>query len=213
MLLSFYFLNAPVNEAVSRWTPETMPPNWHNYRLRWEIGHTLSALFALSGLTLVGWATLALRSPNGGMRGTDDKDKRMQIAILLYAGVTALDAVGPWEVLARIPDAEIRFVGKEIGPVPTEGDTLLLGVTHTIRETISPDLVLVPGRAATPGQMVDDEVLDWLRQAHRTTAWTASVCTGALILGAAGILKGSPASHHALVQNRRTRNHGGEAAT
>ena len=126
----------------------------------------------------------------------DEKDNLLQIAILLYPGVTALDAVGPWEVLSRIPNTEIRFVGKETGPVVTEGDVLLLGVTHTVSETMSPDLVLVPGGATTPGQMVDDEVLDWLRTVHRTTTWTASVCTGALILGAAGILKGSPATTH-----------------
>ena len=90
----------------------------------------------------------------------DEKDNLLQIAILLYPGVTALDAVGPWEVLSRIPNTEIRFVGKETGPVVTEGHVLLLGVTHTVSETMSPDLVLVPGGATTPGQMVDDEVLD-----------------------------------------------------
>jgi DJ-1/PfpI family len=121
-----------------------------------------------------------------------EKDNLLQIAILLYPGVTALDAVGPWEVLSRIPNTEMRFVGKEIEPVVTEGDVLLLGVTHTMGETMSPDLVLVPGGTTTPGQIVDDEVLDWLRKVHRTTTWTASVCTGALILGAAGILKARP---------------------
>jgi transcriptional regulator GlxA family with amidase domain len=126
----------------------------------------------------------------------DEKDKPVQIAILLYPGVTALDAVGPWEVLSRMPNTEVRFVGKEVAPVMTEGGVLLLGVTHTLAETPSPDLVLVPGGTTTPGQMVNDEVLDWLRKVHRTTTWTASVCTGALILGAAGILKGLPATTH-----------------
>ncbi len=78
----------------------------------------------------------------------------------------------------------------------TEGRALLLGVTHTVAEVPSPDLVLVPGGMNTPSQMVDDEVLDWLRKVHKTTAWTASVCTGALILGSAGILKGLPATTH-----------------
>jgi transcriptional regulator GlxA family with amidase domain len=122
--------------------------------------------------------------------------KPLQIAILLYPGVTALDAVGPWEVLSRIPRADVRFVGKEVGPVPTEGGALLLGVTHEMAETAAPDLVIVPGGATTPGQMVDDDVLDWLRRVHQTSLWTASVCTGALILGAAGILKGQPATTH-----------------
>lgn len=126
----------------------------------------------------------------------DNRDKPFQIAILLYPGVTALDAVGPWEVLSRMPKTEVRFVGKEVDPLMTEGGALLLGVTHTLAETPLPDLVLVPGGTTTPGQMVDDEVLDWLRQVHQTTTWTASVCTGALILGAAGILKGLPATTH-----------------
>src|SRR5262249_51915346 len=65
-----------------------------------------------------------------------------------------------------------------------------------IANTRSPDLVLVPGGATTPSQMVDDEILDWLRRAHERTTWTASVCTGSLILGAAGILKGRPATTH-----------------
>jgi transcriptional regulator GlxA family with amidase domain len=126
----------------------------------------------------------------------DQQGNALQIAILLYPGVTALDAVGPWEVLSRLPNTEIRFVGREQGPVITEGGALLLGVTHTITEITSPDVVLVPGGSTTPGQMVDDDVLDWLRRVHQTTTWTASVCTGALILGAAGILKGSPATTH-----------------
>jgi transcriptional regulator GlxA family with amidase domain len=95
-----------------------------------------------------------------------------------------------------MPNAEVRLVGKEIGPVTTEGGPLLLGVTHTIAETPSADLVLVPGGTTTPNEMVDDEVLEWLRKSHETTTWTASVCTGSLILGAAGILKGQPATTH-----------------
>ena len=107
--------------------------------------------------------------------GMDKKGKPFQIAILLYPGVTALDAVGPWEALSRIPDTEVRFVGKETGPVMTEGGVLLLGVTHTMTETPSPDLVLIPGGTSTPSQMVDDGVLDWLRHVHKTSIWTASV--------------------------------------
>jgi putative intracellular protease/amidase len=124
----------------------------------------------------------------------DEKARGFQVAILLYPGVTALDAVGPWEVLSRMPNTDVRFVGKEVGPVATEGGALLLGVSHTVAETPTPDLVLVPGGTTTPSQMVDDEVLDWLRKVHETTTWTTSVCTGALILGAAGILKGLPAT-------------------
>lgn len=71
----------------------------------------------------------------------DKNDKPFQVAILLYPGVTALDAVGPWEVLSRMPNTEVRFVGKEVGPVITEGGALLLGVSHTVAETPSPELV------------------------------------------------------------------------
>jgi transcriptional regulator GlxA family with amidase domain len=126
----------------------------------------------------------------------DKNGKPFQVAIYLYPGVTALDAVGPWEVLSRMPKTEVRFVGKEVGPITTEGGALLLAATHTIAETPSPDLVLVPGGTTTPGQMVDDDVLSWLREVHRTTTWTTSVCTGSLILAAAGILKGLPATTH-----------------
>ena len=126
----------------------------------------------------------------------DKTIKRFQVAILLYPGVTALDATGPWEVLSRMPDTDVRFVWKEAEPVITEGGALLLGATHTIAETPSPDMVLVPGGTTTPGQMVDDDVLEWLRKVHETTTWTTSVCTGALILGAAGILKGLAATTH-----------------
>jgi transcriptional regulator GlxA family with amidase domain len=94
------------------------------------------------------------------------------------------------------PNTEVRFVGKEEGPVVAEGGALLLGVTHTIAETTSPDVVLVPGGTTTTGQMVDDDKIDWLREVHQTTRSTASVCTGALILAAAGLLKGTPATTH-----------------
>lgn len=120
----------------------------------------------------------------------------MQIAILLYPGTTALDAVGPYEVLSRLPDTEVRFVGKETGPLLTDGGVLLLGVTHTLAETPAPDLVLVPGGPTTPTVMVDQEILAWLRSVHGTTTWTTSVCSGAVILAAAGILKDQPATTH-----------------
>lgn len=126
----------------------------------------------------------------------NNNDKRFQIAIFLYPGVSALDAVGPWEVLSRMPNTEVRFAAKDAGPLMTEGGVLLLGATHTLAETPSPDLLLVPGGTTTPSQMVDDEVLNWLRKAHQTTRWTSSVCSGSLILAAAGILKGVPATTH-----------------
>jgi putative intracellular protease/amidase len=139
-------------------------------------------------------ATEPFRGGSRRLNEMGENGRRFQIAILLYPGVSALDAVGPWEVLWRMPDTDVRFVWKETGPVTAEGGVLLLGVTHTLAETPAPDLVLVPGGTTTAGQMVDDDVLNWLRKVHETTSWTTSVCSGALILGAAGILKGLPAT-------------------
>jgi transcriptional regulator GlxA family with amidase domain len=121
----------------------------------------------------------------------------MQIAIVLYPGLTALDAMGPYEVLWRLPDTELRFVGAEPGPVVADSGVLYLGVTHTYAETPSPDIVLVPGSGPrTATMMADKQLTDWLRQVHETTLWTTSVCTGAMILAAAGILVGLPATTH-----------------
>ena len=126
----------------------------------------------------------------------------MQIAIVLYPGLTALDAVGPYEVLRQLPDAEIRFVAAAPGPVVTDSGVLFLGATHSYAETPSPDIVLVPGSGPrTATAMADTQLLDWLRQVHETTRWTTSVCTGAMILAAAGILDGLPATTHWMVQS------------
>jgi transcriptional regulator GlxA family with amidase domain len=126
----------------------------------------------------------------------------MQIAIVLYPGLTALDAVGPYEVLRLLPDAEVRFVGAAPGPVVADSGVLFLGVTHTYAETPNPDVVLVPGSGPrTATTMADRELTGWLRRVHETTTWTTSVCTGAMILAAAGILDGLPATTHWLTQS------------
>jgi transcriptional regulator GlxA family with amidase domain len=125
----------------------------------------------------------------------------MQIAIVLYPGLTALDAIGPYEVLRLLPDAEVRFVGAEPGPVVADSGVLFLGVTHSYAETPNPDVVLVPGSGPrTATTMADTELTDWLRKVHQTTRWTTSVCTGSMILAAAGILDGLPATTHWMVQ-------------
>ncbi|MEV0713788.1 DJ-1/PfpI family protein [Asanoa sp. NPDC050611] len=121
----------------------------------------------------------------------------MQIAIVLYPGLTALDAIGPYEVLRFLPDAEIRFVSATADPVVTDSGVLVLGATHTYAETPAPDIVLVPGSGArTATAAADRELVAWVRQVHETTTWTTSVCTGALVLAAAGILDGLPATTH-----------------
>ncbi len=125
----------------------------------------------------------------------------MQIAIVLYPGLTALDAVGPYEVLRLLPDADVRFVGARPDPVVSDSGVLVLGITHTYDETPAPDIVLVPGSGPrTATAMADKRLIDWLRAVHETTAWTTSVCTGAMILGAAGLLDGKPATTHWAVQ-------------
>lgn len=125
----------------------------------------------------------------------------MQIAIVLYPGMTVLDAIGPYEVLHRMPDADVRFVGREVGPVPADSGVLYLGATHTYDEIRAPDLVLVPGGTANAATMIDKVLTSWLQQVHRTTQWTTSVCSGSLILAAAGILKGLPATTHWMTQS------------
>ncbi|SLI23889.1 transcriptional regulator containing an amidase domain and an AraC-type DNA-binding HTH domain [Mycobacteroides abscessus subsp. bolletii] len=94
----------------------------------------------------------------------------MQIAILVYPGMTALDAIGPYEAFRGIPDVEFRFVWHEPGPVATDSGVLMLGATHSFDETSSPDIVLVGGSIPTTMSTAADEgVLNWLRQTHQTT--------------------------------------------
>jgi transcriptional regulator GlxA family with amidase domain len=120
----------------------------------------------------------------------------MRIAILLFDRLTALDAIGPYEVLRYSPDAEMLFVGKEKGEVRAGAGTLGLMVDKTLDEVTSADILLVPGGAGQVDVMKDEEILSWLRKIDETTTWTASVCTGSLILAAAGLLKGRKATSH-----------------
>ncbi len=121
----------------------------------------------------------------------------MKIVFLVYPGMTALDAIGPYEVFNSLRTFDIQFVWKEVGPVVTDSGVLVLGATHTLGEVHECDVVLVPGSSTdTLTLMADREVLDWLRSIHPTTRFTTSVCSGALILGAAGLLEGIPATTH-----------------
>jgi transcriptional regulator GlxA family with amidase domain len=120
----------------------------------------------------------------------------MQIAIVVYPGFTALDFIGPYEVMRWLPDAEVRFVWHEPGPIVADSAVLLVGATHSFAETPSPDVILVPGGFTTMEHARDEKLLDWLRQAHRTATWTASVCSGSVILAAAGLLDGKRATSH-----------------
>ncbi|MFI9586307.1 DJ-1/PfpI family protein [Streptomyces sp. NPDC052236] len=120
----------------------------------------------------------------------------MQIAIVLFDRFTALDAVGPYEMLCRLPDTEVVFVAEHTGPVTNDRGSLSLVATKTFAEVSSPDIVVVPGGPGQSDQMENATLLGWLRAVDATTTWTTSVCTGSLLLAAAGLLQGRPATSH-----------------
>jgi transcriptional regulator GlxA family with amidase domain len=121
----------------------------------------------------------------------------VDIAILLYEGITALDAIGPYEVLSLLPDARVQFVAKEVGTKRTDSGFLALSADFDFSQVPRPHIIVVPGSSSsTLAPMADRETLDWLRTAHETAQWTTSVCSGALILGAAGLLEGKRATTH-----------------
>ncbi|MFJ1747978.1 DJ-1/PfpI family protein [Streptomyces sp. NPDC088116] len=120
----------------------------------------------------------------------------MQIAILLFDGFTALDAVGPYQMLCRLPDAETLFVAERTGAFPDDCGGLSLVAERTLGEVTAPDIVVVPGGPGQTGQMGNEKLLDWLRAVDVTTTWTTSVCTGSLLLAAAGLLRGRRATSH-----------------
>jgi transcriptional regulator GlxA family with amidase domain len=122
--------------------------------------------------------------------------ERLQIAIPLFPRFTALDAVGPYEVLQRIPTFDLTFVGHSRGEVRSENAMLGLSADATFDELPQPDVIVFPGGVGTRALETDDRVLGWLRQAHTATRFTTSVCTGSIVLGAAGLLRGLPATTH-----------------
>ncbi|MFF8828443.1 DJ-1/PfpI family protein [Streptomyces sp. NPDC015131] len=120
----------------------------------------------------------------------------MRIAILLYPGFTTLDATGPYEIISRLPGAETVFTAKEAGPVRNDQGNLALVADRPLTEVTDPDIVVVPGTGDWEPVLRDRETLDWLRAADATSTWTTSVCTGSLILAAAGLLRGRRATSH-----------------
>jgi putative intracellular protease/amidase len=120
----------------------------------------------------------------------------MQVAYLLFDRFTALDVTGPYEVLSRLPDAETIFVAEKAGPVPNDSGTLSLVAEATLSEVSVPEILVVPGGRGTRVLLDHEPLLDWLRRVHEKTAWTTSVCTGSLLLAAAGLLDGRPATTH-----------------
>jgi putative intracellular protease/amidase len=120
----------------------------------------------------------------------------MKIAILLYEEMTALDAIGPYEVLSRLPEAEVRFVAEKRGLVRTDTGFLGLSADHATSDVTEADILLVPGGPGDETVRRSAKLLEWIRAIHEGTRFTTSVCTGSLILGAAGLLEGLRATTH-----------------
>jgi transcriptional regulator GlxA family with amidase domain len=120
----------------------------------------------------------------------------MQIAILLYERFTVLDAIGPYQVLSGLPGAGVSFVAERPGPIRDEVGSLALSAPAGLADVPHPDIVVVPGGPGQDGQMQDGAVHEWLRAADQTSTFTTSVCTGSLILAAAGLLAGRRATTH-----------------
>jgi transcriptional regulator GlxA family with amidase domain len=120
----------------------------------------------------------------------------MDIAIPMYDRFTALDAIGPYEVLSRLPGARVTWLAHEPGLVRTDNGMLALEATAAFEELPAPEVIVVPGGVGTRELLGDERLLGWLRTAHETSTWTTSVCTGSLLLGAAGLLDGLRATSH-----------------
>jgi putative intracellular protease/amidase len=120
----------------------------------------------------------------------------VDVTILLFDRFTALDAVGPYEVLRNLPGATVTFVAKSAGPVRTDSGALAITADKALADVMSTDVLVVPGGPGQEDAMRDEEILAWVRAIDTTTTWTTSVCTGSLILAAAGLLTGMSATCH-----------------
>lgn len=134
----------------------------------------------------------------------------MQIVFFFYDKMTALDAIGPHEILSRLPGANVLRVAKEAGNIATDSLVNLIA-EHSLDEVSHADLLLIPGGGNATSLRHDPEALEWIRKIHATTQWTTSVCTGSLILGAAGVLSGLRATTHWTALDRL--NHWGAVPT
>jgi putative intracellular protease/amidase len=120
----------------------------------------------------------------------------VDIAIYIFEKLTALDAIGPYEVLQRLPGAKVKFVGAERGPIRTEQGMLGVVRDYSRDEITGADILVVPGGIGTRPLIEDEPTLEWIRAIDAGSTWTTSVCTGSLLLGAAGLLQGKRATSH-----------------
>ncbi len=121
----------------------------------------------------------------------------MDIVIYIYTGLTALDAIGPYEILSRLPNANIKFVAKEKGVIVTDTHFLKLVAEYDITEINKADILLIPGSVVGfIRESKDTNLLSWINKIDKTTTWTTSVCSGSIILAAAGLLKDKKATSH-----------------
>jgi putative intracellular protease/amidase len=120
----------------------------------------------------------------------------VDIVCLLFDGITALDIVGPYEVLQRLPGADVKFVARSTGEIRTDNTFLALVADYSLSEVTRADVLVVPGGFATRALEREESLLEWIRAIDTTTAWTTSVCTGSMLLAAAGLLEGKEATTH-----------------
>jgi putative intracellular protease/amidase len=120
----------------------------------------------------------------------------VDIVCFLFDGITALDIVGPYEVLQRLPEAEVKFVARDKGEIRTDNRFLALTADYALADIQRADILVVPGGFATRALEQDAELLEWIRAIDATTTWTTSVCTGSMLLAAAGLLEGKEATSH-----------------
>ncbi|MEJ1199607.1 MULTISPECIES: DJ-1/PfpI family protein [unclassified Streptomyces] len=148
-----------------------------------------------AGLVTAGGASSARAEP-AAREDMAGEEGEVRVAVLLYDGFTALDAVGPYEVLCRVPGVTVTTVAERAGRVRTDTGELSLVAERSLESVTRAEILLVPGggQRGTMATMANPAVLDWIRHIHRRTVWTTSVCTGSLILGAAGLLRGLPAT-------------------
>lgn len=125
----------------------------------------------------------------------------MKIVFLFYDGMTALDAIGPHEILCRLPEAKVHRVARHSGPIKTDSQ-LVLTAENSLSDISSADVLLIPGAGNATTLQQYPELIEWVRSIHSTTTWTTSVCTGSLILGAAGVLSGLRATTHWAASDR-----------